>query len=147
MKNIVAVIACISVLFLYAVAGALMNWQHAGGLIGQLFLWLVLMPATWFWVRSLFSDEAEKQNNSTSGSNRVISPDHSNNTITGEAKSPINETDLYAKAWSECNEDIAHRNTGLWAKAYSEALGDEKKAVAIYVKLRVDQLAEERANS
>lgn len=34
---------------------------------------------------------------------------------------------------------------GLWAKALSEALGDEKKAGAIYIKLRVQTMREEAA--
>jgi len=55
------------------------------------------------------------------------------------------KNDLYAKAWSECHENLAQRNNGLWAKAYSEANGDENKAVAIYVQLRVCQLAGEQA--
>lgn len=53
------------------------------------------------------------------------------------------ENDLYARAWSECHENTTERDKGLWARAYSEMEGDEKKAVAYYVKLRVAQLANE----
>lgn len=36
---------------------------------------------------------------------------------------------------------------GLWAKALSEALGDERKAGAIYIKLRVHAMREEAATA
>jgi hypothetical protein len=46
--------------------------------------------------------------------------------------------DLYGRAGRE----VAERNfvPAVWAKAYSDALGDEKQSIALYIKLRVEQL-------
>jgi len=52
------------------------------------------------------------------------------------------EEDLYAMAYAEVNSDS--RRQGLWAKALSEALGDEHKASAIYIRLRAEQLIAEQ---
>ena len=38
-----------------------------------------------------------------------------------------------------------HRERGLWLKATAEALGDETKVEAIYAKLRVQSLADDKA--
>jgi hypothetical protein len=50
------------------------------------------------------------------------------------------EEELYAKAAEEIA--IGQVNRGLMAKAYSSCGGDEKKTKALYIKLRVAQLAE-----
>ncbi len=50
------------------------------------------------------------------------------------------EEELYAKAAEEVV--IGQVNRGVMAKAYSSCGGDEKKTKALYIKLRVAQLAE-----
>ncbi|MDD2600598.1 MAG: DUF4190 domain-containing protein [Kiritimatiellae bacterium] len=53
------------------------------------------------------------------------------------------EEDLYALALCEMSSEFCR--PGLWAKALSESLGDEKKAEALYLRYRKDQLQEEQA--
>ena len=52
------------------------------------------------------------------------------------------DEDLYELAYSEINSDS--RRQGLWAKALSRSLGDEQKAKALYIQLRVQQLSQSR---
>jgi hypothetical protein len=55
------------------------------------------------------------------------------------SESPISEEALY----EEVSKEIEVKNLvpGLWTKAFAEADGDENRAKAIYIKLRVAQLA------
>ena len=50
----------------------------------------------------------------------------------------IPEEELYAQVYEEVSRDEIQR--GIWARAWSEAEGDEQRAKARYLKLRVDQL-------
>ncbi|MBN1513417.1 MAG: DUF4190 domain-containing protein [Phycisphaerae bacterium] len=52
------------------------------------------------------------------------------------------EEDLFAMAMAEVKSNS--RRTGLWAKALSESLGDERKAEALYIRYRAAQLTQER---
>lgn len=52
------------------------------------------------------------------------------------------EEQIYEMAFTE-HQTNAQR-PGLWAKALSEALGDNQKAQAIYIRLRAEQLIEEQ---
>ena len=49
-------------------------------------------------------------------------------------------TDLWARAMSEV-EDAQQRDAGLWARCFAEADGDESRAKAAYIKVRVGQLS------
>ena len=64
-------------------------------------------------------------------------------------KSKLSEVDkekLYEQAYDEAtsNKNI---NKGLWAKAFAESEGDEKKTQSVYIKLRVDSLSKEIESS
>ena len=48
---------------------------------------------------------------------------------------------FFVKAWEELEKNMADK--GIWAKALSASDGDENKAHAIYIRLRVKQLATE----
>ena len=48
---------------------------------------------------------------------------------------------LYAEAMREIEQGL--RRAGLWGKAIAESDGDEKKAKALYLKLRVQSLKDE----
>ncbi len=48
---------------------------------------------------------------------------------------------MYEIVAKEIESGLIH--DGVWAKAYAQADGDEKKAMAAYIKLRVTQLPEE----
>lgn len=52
------------------------------------------------------------------------------------------EEDLYVIALSEVNSNS--RRPGLWAKALSDSLGDEKKSEALYLRYRKEQLQGEQ---
>lgn len=52
------------------------------------------------------------------------------------------EEDLYAMAMAEMQSET--RRQGLWARVLSEAMGDEPKAEALYIRYRTDQLVEEQ---
>lgn len=52
------------------------------------------------------------------------------------------EEDLYAMAFAEIQGE--NRRQGLWAKALSESMGDDKKAQALYIRIRVEQLISEQ---
>ncbi len=51
---------------------------------------------------------------------------------------PVNEDLLYSHAYKELEEDKKFIPT--WSRAFAEAVGDEQKAKAIYIKLRVAAL-------
>ena len=53
------------------------------------------------------------------------------------------EEDLYELAMSELKSEA--RRAGLWARAFSETDGDERKAEALYIRNRAAQLIEEQA--
>ena len=50
--------------------------------------------------------------------------------------------DFYAQAWDEINDQDKTPDKALWAKSFSVTQGDEKKAQAKYIELRVAQLQE-----
>ena len=52
------------------------------------------------------------------------------------------EEQIYEMAFTEYQNNA--QRPGLWAKALSEALGDNQKAQAIYIRLRAEQLIEEQ---
>ncbi|MEI6808489.1 MAG: hypothetical protein WCN95_07180 [bacterium] len=58
----------------------------------------------------------------------------------------IDETQFYAQAMAECRETISERNKGLWAKAFSMTGGDERRAEARYIGLRVPHLIKAHRN-
>ena len=49
---------------------------------------------------------------------------------------PVDDDIFFAEAMKEC--ESGQRKQGLWAKAFSEAMGDEIKAKAIYLRKKVD---------
>jgi len=52
--------------------------------------------------------------------------------------------DFYAKAWDEINDQSKTPDKALWSKAFAFAQGDEKKAQAKYIELRVEKLLYEQ---
>jgi len=52
--------------------------------------------------------------------------------------------DFYAQAWDEINDKSMTPDKALWAKSFAFAQGDEKKAQAKYIELRVEQLSYEQ---
>ena len=54
-----------------------------------------------------------------------------------QTESYIDEEKFYELAYDEI--ESGNLKKGLWAKAFSEAEGDEKKAKALYIKYRFDQ--------
>ena len=60
---------------------------------------------------------------------------------TGIAANRLNEEVLYEMAYMELSNGEAR--PGLYAKALAEAEGDEKKAKAIYLSLRVQSMQDE----
>lgn len=55
----------------------------------------------------------------------------------------FDEDIAYAQAHQEALSGAAGAKPGLWARAFSEAEGVESKAVALYIKLRVESLKQE----
>ena len=51
-----------------------------------------------------------------------------------------NDKTLYEKAWNELESSKVDKGT--WARAFSDAEGDEQKAKALYVKMRVRAMRE-----
>lgn len=51
------------------------------------------------------------------------------------------ENDLYEQAYNEVTRDEIHK--GIWARAWSKCQGDEQKAKALYLRLRVAELRKE----
>ena len=67
------------------------------------------------------------------------------NTLTLHAADGVRRTKMKSiddKYYAQASREIAERRTVAWlvAKALSDANGDEKQAVAIYIKHRVEQL-------
>ena len=54
----------------------------------------------------------------------------------------LTENELFEQAYNEVEND--ELNTGLWARALSDSDGEEKKAKALYLKLRVQHLKDEQ---
>lgn len=54
-----------------------------------------------------------------------------------------NKNDFYAQAWDEINDPNKAPVKALWAKSFALTQGDEKKAQAKYIELRVEQLLHE----
>ena len=59
-----------------------------------------------------------------------------------QTESYIDEEKFYELAYDEI--ESGNLKKGLWAKAFSEAEGDEKKAKALYTKYRFDQIKDSR---
>ena len=60
-----------------------------------------------------------------------------------EAKQRLHEEELYGIAYAEiANNEIKH---GVWAKALVQAQGDESKAKALYIELRLQSILDEMA--
>jgi hypothetical protein len=60
-------------------------------------------------------------------------------------KHPDNK-ELLTTAWEEL-DDEERRSTSTWAKAFTQANGDEARAKAVYVRLRVKELSQARSQS
>ena len=56
----------------------------------------------------------------------------------GVKKEIKSEEDAYERAAEELEEET--HNKGIWAKAFSDADGDEQKQKALYIKYRAEQL-------
>ena len=56
----------------------------------------------------------------------------------GKKKEIKTEEDAYQRAAEELEEET--QNKGIWAKAFSDADGDEQKQKALYIKYRAEQL-------
>jgi len=56
----------------------------------------------------------------------------------GVKKEIKTEEDAYERAAEELEEEM--QNKGIWAKAFSDADGDEQKQKALYIKYRAEQL-------
>jgi len=97
-----------------------MEWVIGGG---------VLLWACWHWfLRRWFR---------SSGVGHVIGG--TGDALARKARSAaIPEEDLYAQVYEEVSSDQIQK--GIWARAWSEAEGDEQRAKARYLKLRVEQL-------
>ena len=59
----------------------------------------------------------------------------------GKKKEIKTEEDAYERAAEELEEGT--QNKGIWAKAFSDAKGDEQKQKALYIKYRAEQLIED----
>ena len=59
--------------------------------------------------------------------------------------SSSDEERAYEEAWSEI--ETGNLRTGIWAKSFSEAEGDEKKAKASYIQYRVKQIIDLHSDS
>jgi hypothetical protein len=58
---------------------------------------------------------------------------------------PVNDEHFYETVSQEMK--LGNVQEGMWMKAFEQAMGDEKKATAIYIKMRVDQLKREDARA
>lgn len=58
---------------------------------------------------------------------------------------PVNDEHFYETVSQEMK--LGNVQEGMWMKAFEQAMGDEKKATAIYIKMRVDQLKREDAKA
>lgn len=54
---------------------------------------------------------------------------------------PTNDEQFYETVSQEMKSSNVQE--GMWMKAFEQAMGDEKKATALYIKMRVDQLKRE----
>ncbi|MBG86428.1 MAG: hypothetical protein CMO80_05950 [Verrucomicrobiales bacterium] len=58
---------------------------------------------------------------------------------------PANDEHFYETVSQEMKANNVQE--GMWMKAYEQAMGDEKKATALYIKMRVEQLKREQAKA
>lgn len=156
MKYVIAVIACGGLFLLYAVIGASLGWRHAGGAIPMGIL-LSVMGAVWVAIiRFTPSDDNTKKETTSepqpppanlTTTDPSPSPKTTPKQITEiENSSPRQETRVNTDAYYEqALEEIetAHLHKATWAKAFAEESGDEAKAKALYIKLRVERLTED----
>lgn len=148
MKYVVATIASLAILFVYALIGAGLNWRHAGGFFGQAILWSSMIGA-WVWIVRVWPDASAPKDASTMSVDGMQAGRYSvpgvASTATLPPPAPIDDEPFYATAQQEIASNTMR--DGLWGKAFSECEGDERRTQAMYIKLRVAQLTGEVAKS
>jgi hypothetical protein len=159
----VIVMALVKFLFAFA-------YKDVGGHIAQAFMLLlggiILLVVPAYFIGMLVDKFKNEENNIVSdvkqASPKVVVPDtiklNYNDTLPDQDKVSVNfmpksdnskpvvtnkiTDDFYAQAWDEINDQNKTPDKALWAKSFSIAQGDEKKAQAKYIELRVAQLQE-----
>jgi hypothetical protein len=127
MKYIISVIVSIFILLGYAFIGAVVfGWSHGGGIFPQLLLWSTII-LVWKYITKNWENLVT----------RIKTPHLMDKLIPS-----IDDTSFYEIAMREC-EGTEPKNTALWSKAFSLSEGDEGKAKAKYIELRVNGMRDE----
>jgi len=133
MKYGLAILACFGIFMIYVLINAAFDWRNGGGALPMVIFAMAIITA---WRGIMKMDLSSIRPNSPgTGSSR-----QNNQSTAGEGMPDIEEQ-FYEIAAREVAEKKF--NPGMMAKAFSEADGDEKKAIARYIKYRVGQLAEQ----
>ena len=82
---------------------------------------------------------SSRQNTATEKSRQVPSVSGATSSSSSHSE-PIDDKPYYAQAMAECLDRVSERDASLWAKAFSLSEGDEKRAQAKYIELRVLEL-------
>lgn len=103
-----------------------------------------------------FKKNSEEVSSAQLSTTKIVKPDNTNltkrdffkPTSKNEAQNNADLVDkidnFYAQAWDEINDKNRTRDKALWAKSFTIVQGDEKKAQAKYIELRVEQLIYEQ---
>jgi len=162
MKYVVALIACLVIAALFSIGMTFLGTKNPTewGLIPHLMQWAAWIGA-WRLTMTLWPDKKmppleEKISLPFESINYMAEVDSSTEKIPIQdvaemsaekvlAKWPLlerSEEDLFAMAHYEYQSQS--RRPGLWAKCVGESLGEEKKAGALYINYRAQQLMDER---
>lgn len=141
MKYIIALIASAGVILFWAVLSAEVGWNRGGGIVGMLFMWAVI-AGIWGTIMAMSPSKSSAPN--ISGTTNASTPHIIASSCSQQNKIPpnitINDAPFYETAINECEGGSATRNISTWAKAFSLTEGDEQKAKAKYIELRVAEL-------
>lgn len=144
MRYIVATIAGVIILFVFAAIGASLGWMHGGGILIQAILWLGIIAPTWrFIVKNWDGWNGHTKSTAVSHGQTLSRQTTKNQGQMNTGGATVDDTPLYAQAMAECTDRLSERNPGLWAKAFAIAEGDENRAKAKYIELRAADLSQQ----
>lgn len=159
-KYLVAVFVCIVIAGIFSVTREVFGLKNMGAIpsvLSQILLWSAWI-GSWMLITNKWKDDIARED--------LYDLDIDNEHL--EDVKPIEEQidnnifpeyleKLKSKYWliNKTDEDIyeisyleienGNKKTGIWARSISESAGDEKKAIALYIKYRSSQLIDERS--
>jgi len=130
MRYFFAAIACVTLLFLYAVVAAANGWKHGGGAIPMMMLCGAIM-ATWIGIV-----RGASPTNKRTPQPLPTAPRASQHT------NPASEQAHYEIV--ACELESQQLVSGTWARAFADSSGAPDQARALYIRYRVAQMTDAR---